>query len=138
MDFGVGQTPVDVNIKIACVERTMAGEEAAAAAQAPDEPGFLYNVHWHMPKKSAFAEEVQTAAEAVKPVTAVDSEKNDVEDGVGGGSSYSKSGDSEDLVEVVSEKPDTGEVLGGVQLYELVAADKARFTDMVTRHASRA
>ena len=110
MDFGVGPTRVDINIKIAPVERTMAGEEAAAAAQAPDEPGFLYNVHCHMSNKTAYAEPVPIAAEAVQPATVVDSEKKDGDDGDGGGASYSGLKDSEDAVEVVSENTDKGAV----------------------------
>ena len=44
------------------------------------------------------------------------------------------------MVEVPPEENDKGavEVLGGVQLYKLVAADKGRFTNMVTRLAPRA
>ena len=34
VDFGVGQTPVHMNIKIAHVERTMAGDGAAADEKA--------------------------------------------------------------------------------------------------------
>ena len=41
MDFGVGQTPVDINLKISHVERTMAGEEAAAEEEAAVESVFL-------------------------------------------------------------------------------------------------
>jgi len=41
MDFGVGQTPVDINLKIAHVERTMAGEGAAAEEKAAVESGSL-------------------------------------------------------------------------------------------------
>ena len=118
----------------------MAGEEAAAVDQAAKEPGFLYNVRWHMPNKTAFAEKVQVVAEAAKPATVVDSEKKDDGDGDGGSASDSRSEDSEELGEEVAEKTDPGtvEVLGGVQLYELVAADKGHFTNMVTRHVSRA
>ena len=49
----------------------MAGEEAAAAAQALDEPGFLYNVHCHMSNKTTLAEPVPIAAEAVNSATVV-------------------------------------------------------------------
>ena len=41
MDFGVGQTPVDINIKIAHVERTIEAEEAAAEDNAVAQPGSL-------------------------------------------------------------------------------------------------
>ena len=41
MDFGVGQTPADINIKITHDERTMEAEEAAAEDNAAVEPGFL-------------------------------------------------------------------------------------------------
>ena len=41
MDFGVGQTPVDINLKISYVERTMAEEGAAAEEKAADESGSL-------------------------------------------------------------------------------------------------
>ena len=140
MDFGVGPTRVDINLKIATVERTMEAEEAATKDQAAEEPGILYNVRCHMPNKTTFAEKVQVAAEAAEPATVVDSEKKDVNDGDRGGSSYSKSTDSEDLVEEVSEKTDTSavEVLGGVQLYELIDEDQGCFTNMVTRLTSRA
>ena len=39
--FGVGQTPVDINVKIAHVERTMEAEEAAAEDNAAVVPGIL-------------------------------------------------------------------------------------------------
>ena len=109
----------------------------------------------HISNKTAYAEPVPIATEAVKIVTVVDSEKNNVNDDDGGGSSYSKSEDEEDVVEVVAEKAlqeeeeiyegppeetDKGdvEITGGLQLYKLTDADKTRFTDMVSRHASRA
>ena len=45
MDFGVGQTPVDINLKVTYVERTMAGkgagEGAAAEEKAAVESGSL-------------------------------------------------------------------------------------------------
>ena len=41
MDFGVGQTPVHIHIKIAHVDRTMAEEEAAAKEKADVESGSL-------------------------------------------------------------------------------------------------
>ena len=44
------------------------------------------------------------------------------------------------MVQVPPEETDTGaiEVLGGVELYKLTGADKVRFTNEVTRLASRA
>jgi len=41
MDFGIGQTPVDMNFKIAHVERTMAGAAAPAEDKHAVEEGFL-------------------------------------------------------------------------------------------------
>ena len=44
MDFGVGHAPVDINKKIAHVERRMEAEEAAAEDNAVAQPGSLWNV----------------------------------------------------------------------------------------------
>jgi hypothetical protein len=41
MDFGIGQTPVDMNIKIAHVERTMAGAAGPAEVKGAVEEGTL-------------------------------------------------------------------------------------------------
>ena len=41
MDFGVGQTPVDINLKIAHVERTMAGAAGPAEEKPAVETGTL-------------------------------------------------------------------------------------------------
>ena len=144
MDFRVGQTPVDINLKIEHVERTMEAEEAAAEEEAAVEPGFLYNVCCHMSIKTVYAEPVPIAAEAVETVTIAGKEKKDGDDGDNGLPSYSysnsKSNDSEEVVEVVTENTDkcNVEITGGLQLYKLTDADKTRFTDMVSRHASRA
>ena len=83
---------------------------------------------------------MQVAAEAVKPVTVVDSEKNGVGDADNGSPAYSVTDEENDPVEVVSENTDKGAVnsAGGFQLYERVDEDAGRFSNMVTRHASRA
>ena len=41
MDFGVGQTPVAINVKVAHVERTMEAEAAAAEDNAAAQSGSL-------------------------------------------------------------------------------------------------
>ena len=41
MDFRVGQTPVDINLKISHSEQTMEAEEAAAEEEPAAESGFL-------------------------------------------------------------------------------------------------
>ena len=78
----------------------------------------------------------------MKPVTVAGKEKKDGDDGDSGSPSYSnsKSGDSEDVVaeDVVDGIKGDVKIAGGLQLYELTDADKDRFTDMVSRHASRA
>ena len=87
---------------------------------------------------------MQVTAEAVKPVTVAGKEKEDGDDGDSGSPSYSysnsKSADSEDMVaeHVVDGLKGDVKIAGGFQLYELTDADKDRFTDMVSRHASRA
>ena len=97
-----------------------------------------------MSNKTAYAEPVPIAAGAVKTVTVAGKEKKDGDDGDNGSPSYSYSNsnshDSEEVVEVVTENTDKGdvEITGGLQLYKLTDADKTRFTDMVSRHASRA
>ena len=71
MDFGVGPTRVDINLKISPVERTMEAEEAAAKDKAAEEPGFLYNVRCHILNKTAFAEPEPIAAEAMNSAIVV-------------------------------------------------------------------
>ena len=97
-----------------------------------------------MSNKTVYAEPVPIAAEAVETVTVAGKEKKDGNDADKRSPSYSysnsKSNDSEEVVEVVTENTDKGdvEITGGFQLYKLTDADKTRFTDMVSCHASRA
>ena len=118
----------------------MEAEEAAAKDKAATEPGFLYNVRCHMRNKVTFAEPVPIAAEAVNSATVLGKEKKDGADGDSDGSSYSVSENNEEVFEEVPEKTDKGAiaVLGGVELYKFIDADQGRFTNMVTRLASRA
>ena len=87
---------------------------------------------------------MQVTAEAVKPVTVTGKEKKDGGNGDSGSPSYShsnsKSADSEDVVaeDVVDGLKGDVKIAGGLQLYKLTDADKDRFTDMVSCHASRA
>ena len=41
MDFGIGQTPVDINLKIAHAERTMEAEAPSAEENVVAPPGSL-------------------------------------------------------------------------------------------------
>ena len=89
---------------------------------------------------------MQVTAEAVEPITVAGKEKTDGGDGDNGSPSYSysslnpNSGDSEDVVaeDVVDGLKGDVKIAEGLQLYKLTDADKDRFTDMVSRHASRA
>ena len=80
----------------------------------------------------------------MKPVTVAGKEKKDGDDGDSVSPSYSysnsNSADSEDVVaeDAVDGLKCAVKIAGGLQLYELTDADKDRFTDMVSRHASRA
>ena len=65
IDFGIGQTPVDINLIIAHVERTMSGA-AGPMKEKPDvDEGTLYNVGCHVSNKTAYEEEEQVAADSL-------------------------------------------------------------------------
>ena len=72
IDFGIGQTPVDMNLIIAHVQRTMAGGDGSANKKPAVDKGTLYNMCCLVSNKTAYAEEKQTAAkdgEAKKDAT---------------------------------------------------------------------
>ena len=66
IDFGIGQTPVDMNLIIAHVQRTMAGADDSANEKPAVDKGTLYNVCCLVNNKPAYAEEEQLAAEGVE------------------------------------------------------------------------
>jgi hypothetical protein len=72
IDFGIGQTPVDMNLIIAQVQRTMEGGDGSANKKPAVDKGTLYNMCCHVSNKTAYAEEEQPAAkggEAKKDAT---------------------------------------------------------------------
>ena len=93
-----------------------------------------------MSNKTAYAEPVPIAAEAVETVTGTGKEKKDGADGGSYSASDSGSQEEEEIYEGPPEETDKGdvEIIGGLQLYKLTDADKTRVTDMASRHASRA
>ena len=157
MDFGVGQTPVDINLKIAHVERTMAGEGAAAEEKAAVESGSLWNVCRRISNKTAYAEEVQVAAERVETPPVAEKHAKKANDGGNvsgtsgsvkvvekkkGNESYSvtpaESEDEEEILEDPPKKTDNGDVknTAGFDWYKLTDKGKTQFTNKVNRHAS--
>jgi len=66
IDFGIGQTPVDMNLIIAQVQRTMEGGDGSANKKPAVDKGTLYNMCCLVSNKTAYAEEEQLAAEGVE------------------------------------------------------------------------
>ena len=80
IDFGIGQTPVDMNLIIAQVQRTMEGGDGSANEKPTVDKGTLYNMRCHVSDKTAYAEEEQPAAkgvEAKKPASKANDDDQD-------------------------------------------------------------
>ena len=80
IDFGIGQTPVDMNLIITHVQRTMAAGDGSANEKPSVDKGTLYNLCCLVSNKTAYAEEKQTAAkdgEAKKDATNANESKHE-------------------------------------------------------------
>ena len=80
IDFGIGQTPVDMNLIIAQVQRTMEGGDGSANEKPTVDKGTLYNMRCHVSDKTAYAEEEQPAAKGVEAKKPASSDNDDDKD----------------------------------------------------------
>ena len=80
LDFGIGQTPVDMNLIIAQVQRTMEGGDGSASKKPTVDEGTLYNMRCHESDKTAYAEEEQPAAKGVEANKPASKAKDDTKD----------------------------------------------------------